>query len=104
MSIRIEILPEASQQLEHLDDWWRAHRPAAPSLVIEELERILGVLADTPEIGIPYRRGGMRHLRRLRLCRTPYQIYYQYLPGSDVVSIVAAWSAVRRRRPPINTR
>ncbi len=101
MNIKIEIQPEAQEQLAALDQWWRSHRSAAPSQVLDELERAIGLLADNPEIGRKYADGGLSNIRYLRLRRTPYLLYYHYEAGSDVVTIVSAWSGARQRRPPI---
>lgn len=104
MSIRVEIQPEAQEQIAALDLWWRTHRSAAPSLVLDELERVFGLLAEAPEIGRPYTHGGLRHIRCLRLRRTPYMLYYHYEPGGEVATIVSAWSAMRELSPPIKSR
>lgn len=101
MSIQIEIQPEAQEQLAALGQWWRTHRSAAPSMVLDELERLVKLLADNPEIGRTYSHGGLANIRCLRLRKTPYLIYYHYEAGGDVVTIVSAWSGARRRRPPI---
>ncbi len=101
MSVEIEIQPEAQEQLVVLDQWWRSHRPAASSLVFDELDRVIGLLANNPEIGRKYTHGGLSNIRCLRLRKTPYFIYYHYETGADVVTIVSAWSGARQRRPPI---
>jgi plasmid stabilization system protein ParE len=101
MRLRVEVAPEAQEQLERLDRWWRQNRPAAPTLVVDELERLVGMIAETPEIGVPYAQGGLMNVRRLRLRRTPYLLYYHYVSGNDVARIVSAWSAMRKRRPSI---
>ena len=69
--------------------------------MLNELERVVDMLTDNPEIGRLYSRGGLQNIRCLRLRKTPYMIYYQYEPGGDVATIVSAWSAVRKQRPPI---
>mgnify|MGYP001034219991 CR=1 FL=1 len=101
MSIKVEIQPEAHEQLAALDQWWRTHRPAAPTLVLDELERAIGLLKDNPEIGRNYTHGGLSNIRYLRLRKTPYLLYYHYESGGDAVTIVSAWSGARHRRPPL---
>lgn len=101
MSVRVEIQPEAQEQIACLGKWWRVNRPWAPFLVLDELERLIGLLTDAPEIGQPYTHGGLKNIRRLRIRKTPYFIYYHYTPGGDVATIVSAWSAMRRHRPRI---
>ena len=62
MSIQIEIQPEAQEQLAALGQWWRTHRSAAPSLVLDELERVLELLADNLEVGRCYSHGGLANI------------------------------------------
>lgn len=101
MSVRVDIQPEAEEQIAALDRWWRTNRPAAPALVLDEMERLIALLAESPEIGRPYTHGGLRNIRWLRLRKTPYLLYYHYESGDDVATIVSVWSAMRNQRPPI---
>lgn len=101
MSVRVDIQPEAEEQIAALDRWWRTNRPAAPGLVLDEVARLTELLAESPEIGRPYAHGGLQNIRWLRLRRTPYLLYYHYEPGCEVATIVSAWSAMRNQRPPI---
>lgn len=70
---------------------------------MDELERVVAMLAEAPELGSPYSKGGLKNIRRLRLRRTPYMIYYHYEPGREVVTIVSAWSGMRKLAPPIES-
>ena len=45
---------QALRDLERIDDWWRANRPAAPGLFSNELDSALALLATVPGIGTPY--------------------------------------------------
>ena len=102
MTLRIEIEPQATAQLDELDLWWREHRPASRTSVLDEFERALGVLREQPGVGAPYTRGGARNVRWLRLRGTPYRLFYLHEPGSEVLSVVAVWSSVRRAGPPLS--
>lgn len=99
MKIQIVLEPDAEVELDALDAWWREHRRAVASQVADEFSRALDVLRATPEIGRPYNRGGVRNIRWLLMRKTPYKLFYHYEPGSDVVTIVAAWSSARKRGP-----
>lgn len=48
------IVSEAELQIRTIDDWWRAHRSAAPALFTEELAAAIELIAsaaDRPPIG-----------------------------------------------------
>ena len=102
MSVRVEIQPEALKQIEALDQWWRRNRPAAADLVLDEMDRVVELLAEAPEIGTPYREHGLENVRSVRLRRTPYKAYYHFEPGAETVTILTVWSAVRKLSPQIN--
>src|SRR5215467_12210849 len=63
-------MPEADEQADRIDDWWRANRDKAPNLFREKLERAVQLLAIAPEAGVRYRRRGIPGLRRLVLPET----------------------------------
>jgi plasmid stabilization system protein ParE len=104
MTFRVEIEPEAVAQIDELDLWWREHRPAAASQVVDELARVVATLEQSPEIGAPYRRRGIQNVRWLRLRKTPYLAYYEYKPNDELVRIVAVWSGARGRGPDLELR
>ncbi|MGZ5429148.1 MAG: type II toxin-antitoxin system RelE/ParE family toxin, partial [Thermoanaerobaculia bacterium] len=87
MTARILVTPVAEAQIERIDEWWQSHRPQAPDLFAEELERAFELLADAPEIGrrYPYPAGAM--VRRFLLKRTRNHIYYQYQRNTQVILI-----------------
>ena len=104
MTIRIDVEPDAREQLDELDVWWREHRPAAASVVTDELHRIVALLRENPEIGVPYTNGGSKNIRWLRLKKTPYKVYYHHEPGTNLVSIIYAWSGMRGDPPALPTK
>jgi plasmid stabilization system protein ParE len=73
VKIRIDIAEEAERQFQHLDAWWRQNRQAAADQVADEFERIRKLLAEQPEIGTPFLRGGNRNIRWIPLRKTPYK-------------------------------
>jgi plasmid stabilization system protein ParE len=104
MKIRVEFEPDAIEQVEALDLWWREHRPGAASQVVDEIVRLRDLLSETPEIGVPYTWRGVQNVRWLRLQKTPYKAYYHFESGGDVVTIVCVWSGMRKQRPPLKAR
>jgi plasmid stabilization system protein ParE len=94
-------MPEADEQAERIDGWWRENRDKAPNLFREELERALQLLAIAPEAGIRYRRRRIPGLRRLVLPETRHHVYYVHDEALDTVFVLAVWGAIKRRGPPI---
>ena len=50
-------------------------------------------------VGRAYEPYAWAHVRRLLLPKTRYHVYYQHVPGSEIVSILSIWGAVRGRAP-----
>lgn len=90
---------EADAQIERIDAWWRANRPAAPGLFGSELAGAFALLEDAPDIGHRYRRRGIPGVRRFLLPGTKYHVYYIHDERADMVIVLAVWSAVRGRGP-----
>ncbi len=98
-------LPRADALATALDDWWRAHRSAAPNLFLDECRDALARLAETPEAGPLVAWGSARARRRrvLLLHRSGHHVYYRYFPRKKLVAVEAVWPAVRGRRPPLGS-
>ena len=99
MRVRVWTTPQADQQAIAATDWWRANRPASPDLFARELSGAVGLLADAPDIGRPYRDSSAPGLRRLLLPITRYHVYYVHDTENGAVVVLAIWSAVRGRGP-----
>jgi plasmid stabilization system protein ParE len=93
------VVPGAQKQIEEAENWWRAHREAAPDLLAEEWEAALRMLAERPSVGRPAPRSRHRRLRIMLLPRTRYHVYFEHDETVGIVSVLALWSAVRGRRP-----
>lgn len=89
----------AFRDVERIDAWWRANRPAAPELFSDELQDALSLLATAPTIGAPYAAPTRRPTRRLLLPDTQVHVYYRIEADGDTVSIMRLWSARRGRGP-----
>jgi len=101
VSTRIEVLPDALQQIELAATWWREHRAAAVGLFSAELAAAFRLLERQPDAGRLYPRRLFPHLRVLLMPRTRYHVYYEHDDAGGVVLVRAVWSAVRGRRPPL---
>ena len=101
MRARIEVLPDAFQQIEQAVAWWREHRTAALELFDDELAAAFNLLEQQPDAGRPFPRRRFRSLRVLLLPRTHYHVYYERDHETGTVLVRAVWSAVRGRRPPL---
>jgi plasmid stabilization system protein ParE len=87
--------------ISDLDGWWRENRPAAVSQVTDELERVLAFLADNPHAGRPYPHRRIPGVRKYRLQGTPYLVYYVPDIEAGELKVLALWSAMRKRGPPL---
>ena len=98
MTARIVVAPEALEQAEAIDDWWRSNRPSAPGLFADELASALATLAEAPLIGRRIEYGDEAvQLRRVLLRSTRFHVYYAF--KDDTVRVLAVWSAIRGRGP-----
>jgi len=99
MRARVVIVAEAEQQLRDVDRWWVRNRQAAPDLFLNELDRAIDLLSETPEIGPRFHRTRRTGIRRLLLRRSKYWVYYLYDANRAIVYILAIWSTFRGSDP-----
>jgi len=91
-------MPRAHRQAVETQAWWLAHRELAPRMFIDELARVIALLAHRPELGIRVRG---RDIRRILLPDTQRFLYYRVRPRAKRIEIVALWGAVREGGPPL---
>lgn len=97
--MKLRITPRAESQARGRRAWWVEHRPAAPNLFDEELERALRLICETPEAGVPWRTARQPELRRLLMPRTHHHVYFYVDRSEPAVVILAVWGAARGRGP-----
>lgn len=97
----VVVVPVADLQIRTIDDWWRANRPAAPALFAEELAAAFELIANAPRIGRRRQHRDVPGLRRLLLRATRYHVYYAPGPDGRRLFVLAVWSAVRGKTPPV---
>ncbi len=96
MPLATKLTPRARRELERALAFWRSERPAAPDLVLDELEAALTTLADAPHLGVAYV-GGRPGTRRALLPQSRMHVYYAI--RGEVLVVLSVWAAVRRSGP-----
>src|SRR5688572_5792217 len=94
----VVLVERAVQQLR---ERWRAHRPDAATLVVDELERCVELLENTPEVGAPFRKTIVLGVRRLVMRKTKHLAYYVHDSLHSVVYIIAVWGMPKEGSPPL---
>lgn len=98
----VVFVADAEQQLHSIVEWWEAHRPAAASLVRDELERCVRLLEHSPDAGGSFQRSKVPGVRRLLMRETKHFVYYVHDSHNAVVYIIAVWGAPKLGDPPIH--
>jgi len=96
-----EVLPDAELQIRAIDGWWRENRTAAPTLFADEVVAAILLIQSSPRIGRRLRHRAVAGLRRVLLRATRYHLYYAPSPDGSRLYIVAVWSGLRGKGPPL---
>jgi plasmid stabilization system protein ParE len=64
---------------------------SCPISVVDELERCVTLLENSPDIGTMFHRTNVPGVRRLLMKKTKHLIYYVHDDNNAVVYIVAVW-------------
>jgi plasmid stabilization system protein ParE len=99
--VKVRFTPEAEQQAEESDTWWRQHRPEARDLFAQELRYATDRILSMPDIGTIAAVVQGRPVRRLLMRRTRHHLYYSRIPEQDVLIVHAIWGAPRGVGPPL---
>lgn len=97
MSYEVRWMPRARRQLAAMQQWWVINRPSAPTMLRDELARVIGLLETNPELGIGIRG---RTLRRILLPDTERFVFYRVRPRAKRIEIIAVWGAVQHPDTP----
>jgi plasmid stabilization system protein ParE len=84
-------MPRARRQAATAQLWWVENRTAAPTMLRDELARVISLLARHPELGIQVRG---HEIRRLLLPDTEQFIYYRVRHRARRIEILALWVRV----------
>lgn len=97
MTGRLVIPPEVAADVETIDAWWRANRPLAPNLFVDEFTYACEMLVGMPGVGRPYPNPDVPEARRILLRASRYPVYYRQ-HREDVV-LISVWSGCRGTGP-----
>ena len=95
----VEITDIAKAQIHAAEDWWRLNRPKAPNAIREQVERAASIISAQPHVGTPAANVSLSGVRRLRLARVRYYVYYWLLSDPERIEILAFWHEGRGSGP-----
>ena len=95
----VVITRRAAREIVEAAHWWRANRPAAPTLFRSEITRAFQLVSVRPEIGARAINVRLVGVRRVLLSRVRYHLYYR--AESDTVEILALWHTSRASAPEV---
>ena len=91
------LVDAAEEQLDEIVEWWRTHREASPTLVMDEFERCVSLLESSPDAGARFHRSRVPGVRRLVMRRTKHHVYYLHTTSRTPSSTFSRSGA--RQRP-----
>lgn len=86
-------------ELDRLEAWCKDHQPARWPLFTAELDQVIQLLRESPELGHSYVGARAQGVRRILLEKAQYYVYYRYLRAKARIDVLSIWST-RRSRPP----
>ena len=95
----VEITDVAKAQIRAAEDWWRLNRPMAPNAIREQVERAASIISAQPHVGTRAANVSLSGVRRLRLARVRYYVYYWLLSDPERIEILAFWHEGRGSGP-----
>jgi len=91
--------PEAEEQAEECDSWWRRKRRATPELFAQELAAAKELVLKAPNIGSLYATLDGQLVRRVLMKKTGNHIYYVFDSDKDCIIVHAIWGGPKERGP-----
>ena len=91
--------PQAEQDADKVDAWWRKHRASARDLFAEELSTACNQILRTPLMLKPYCERNGVVIRRCLLRKTEQHVYYEVDLESELLTVLRVWGARRRSGP-----
>ena len=92
---------EAEALVLEIDGWWRANRPHAPNLFLDELRIAFERLQTSHNHGVRFKSTMRPNVRRILLPKTRYHVYFEIDEARAEVHVLSVWGAIRRRPPPL---
>ena len=97
--MKVRVTPEAEEQAEAIDAWWRDNRLDARELFVRELADAKALVAASPKVGTVYTMLDEQPVRKVFMPKTRHHLYYTYNQDQGEVVIHAVWGAPRKRGP-----
>jgi plasmid stabilization system protein ParE len=97
--LRVEFTDDASEQVRAASAWWRENRRAAPTLFEDELAEAVALLERGPLLARVFDEVGGKVVRKARLPRTRYSLYFTV--HDELVTVHALWHGSRGSGPPL---
>lgn len=97
--MKIVFTPEADQQVEECDAWWRRNRKATGSLFAHELAAVKELILKSPGIGTVYATLDGEPVRRLLMKKTDNHLYYSVDHHRDCVIVHSVWGGPKEHGP-----
>ncbi len=93
------LIPGASRAIGKARAWWLANRDKAPLAFDEELDKALDLVSRQPSVGARATNVKLRGVRRLRLGRVHYFLYYRVASEPEHVEVLGIWHTSRGSGP-----
>jgi plasmid stabilization system protein ParE len=97
----VHIVTSAARAITDAAEWWESNRPKAPHAFVEELDRALQLVAAQPAIGARAQNVKLAGVRRIRLGRVRYHLYYRIAEAPPRIEVLALWHTSRGSSPPV---
>ncbi len=95
--MKVDLSPEAEEEADACDLWWREHRDAR-DLFARELAATRAQLANTPKIGVVWRIVRGKPIRKFLMPRTHHHLFYEIEASGDIM-IHSIWGARKEHGP-----
>jgi plasmid stabilization system protein ParE len=96
--VKLRVGKRAQQQANTIERWWVEHRPAAPTLFTDELERAFFHISHVPDAGVRWPTPRRPTLRRILMPRSGNHVYFA-IDEPTAVDVLAVWGAPRGTPP-----
>lgn len=97
--MNVRFSPEAEEQADRIDTWWRDNRPEAAGLFARELAEAKDLLVASPKSAPIFTILNEQPVRRIWLPKTRHHVYYTCDFENGVVMVHAVWGGPREKPP-----
>jgi plasmid stabilization system protein ParE len=97
--MKVRFTPEAEEQADEIDTWWRQHRKDARDLFARELADMKALLMSMPKFGTVYTILDGQPVRKALMPRTRHHVYYTANTAEGLIIVHAVWGAPKEGGP-----